>query len=349
MLLTRSSDSIFDFESSPETHINFTVDWLSFTCRSSRPDPLDDQCIRSIIERVYPNPSDVFVDGKGRYSYLHAWVCTGCMILYDPSHSATQDQSSVHIIFDGTGLRLARTVLGDSFDDWITDIQSWFKLVRCDLALDVFDCPHWDKIIQKIDDHDYVSSWRSFSVIRSDHDGYTATFGKRGQNYYCRIYNKLAEQAAKHLLPSDFSCKSWFRIELELRDCDFALRSYAPLHQECSLSSRVLLRFFADAMRQRIRFNGVPTYFFFVSQPILSEPALDEYVDPINKSIAWVEHQVVPTLDRLVKLFGRPFIDWILGYNRNTLLKHSNPKVGDHLAQYFSWYCPDVLAPKLLR
>lgn len=339
--------SVLDFPSSLDTHINFTVDWLSFTCVSSTDNPLEDAFIRKVIYSVYPEPSNVFVEGKGRFSYLRAWVCTGCMILYSPAANATQDSHSCHIIFDGTGLRLARTVLTDVYEDWLTLIQSQSKIVRLDLALDIFDCPNWDKIQYKIDSHDYVSAWRSFSVTRSDHDGYTASFGKRGQNYYCRIYNKLAEQTIKKCLPSDFSCKSWYRIELECRDVDVALRNYPPLHY--CITNASLLRFFVDSMRLRLRINGLPTYFFFDGIPIVSEPSVDAYVDPVNKQVAWVERQVVPTLDRLTKIFGPCFLNWICGYSGYIIDRRLNPKVGERLAEYFAWYCPDVLAPKLLH
>lgn len=315
------------FDNDKTTRFNFSIDWLSFSYVPCTDDPLDDPVISYILHSVYPD-FNAFTHVKGRYSFLDGYGCTGLLVLYHPAEGAACiNKNACHVIFQGIGLSLARSVLLDSFYDWFSYIVEHCKIVRCDLALDMFDCPHVLDIRKKFELKEYNSSWRSYSLIRSNGDGWTYYLGRRGRDTYFRAYNKLAERKS-HDAPAD--CDSWLRFELELRDCDSFFKCLKVV------SSFSVLSLFYNIVSSRLYIPGLPPCPDFYRGEVMNPSPL-AYIDPIYKSVHWLKTQVLPTLDRCIKLFGSRFLLDFLGH-----------KVEDNLYPYlgtemFAKFMPELL------
>lgn len=296
----------FDLSDKPE--LNFSVDWLSFSYCCSVPDPLSDPIINHIITSVFPT-LDCFDICRGRFSFLSGYSTEGCMILFEPAgNSTSMGANACHVIFSGYGLSLARQILDDSFDDWLTYIYDHCRIGRIDLAVDVFNCPHIDHVIRALEKREYVSVWRVWSCIHSQDDGFTYTLGRRGGSSYFRVYNKLAEQKKDKILPPQ-GVDSWFRFELELRDVDSILRSSFPRMDMTSLKD---FYFAFMSGRLSIPCAPVPSFPYCFSAPV-SRPDLLIHPDPINKKVDWVRRQVLPTILNLNKVFGEDFLTYLIG------------------------------------
>lgn len=317
------------FDNDKNTRFNFTVDWLSFSYVPSTDNPLHDPVISRILNSVYPDFS-AFTPVKGRFSFLDGYACTGLLLLYHPAEGATcLAKNACHVIFQGIGLSLARNVLLDSFFDWFDYIVQNTKIVRCDLALDMFDCPHVLDIRKKFEANEYISSWRSYSLVRSNGDGWTYYLGRRGRDTYFRAYNKLAECKSTDA-PAD--CQSWLRFELELRDCDDFFKRLK------SVSAFGVFALFCDLMSSRLYIPGLPSCPDFYRGEAMNPSPL-AYIDPVYRTVHWLKTQVMPSIDRCTRIFGIDFLLDLLGH------RVSSSNGCYYGTELFAKYFPEILVP----
>lgn len=321
------------FARSSSTTFNFTVDWLSFTfvCGDIR-DPFEHPVISQIITSVYPD-IHVFIRGNGRYSFMQSYTTDGCLVLYEQKDTAdTAGANACHVIFTGQGMKLARNILCDTFDDWLVYIGDHCKIVRCDLALDMFNSPYVDVIKHVFESGDYKSSWRNWTCINSSGNGWTYSLGRRGANTYFRIYDKKAEQVSK-----DVSCHydSWLRFELECRDVASWLGS-----GDKNMSK--FFDFYLFILNTHLNVSSLPELNLNFGGVYTPEKAPDTPEQATRRKIDWLRRQVVPTLDTLIDTYGRSFISYILG-------ESNSPFDSSVLAyRYIIQHMPDVYQPKYL-
>ena len=330
LLNTNNQSSALLFDNDKSTRFNFSIDWLSFSYVPQTDDPLDDDVIKHILSSVFPD-FKAFTHVKGRFSFLDGYACTGLLLLFHPAEGAAcLAKNACHVIFQGIGLSLARNVLLDSFYDWFEFIVQNTKIVRCDLALDMFDCPYHLDIRKKFEAKEYISSWRSYSFVRSNGDGWTYYLGRRGRDTYFRAYNKLAERKASD---ASADCQSWLRFELELRDCDSFFK------QLKSVSAFGVFGLFCNLVSQRLYIPGLPPCPDFYCGEAMN-PAPLAYVDPIYRTVRWLKTQVMPSIDRCTKLFGQDFLFDLLGHRCSR--DHDD---GYHGTEMFAKFFPELLVP----
>ena len=331
MYITRHTSPVL-FENSSSSRFNFTVDWLSFSYLAETDNPFEDPVLRNILFAVYPSEK-YFVLGRGKYSFLKSLSASGCLILFDPAeNSDSLGKFAFHVIFQGTGLKLARSVLLDQYDDWLAFIYANTRIVRLDLALDLFDCPHVNDIRNQFEFQEYISSWRVFNFTKSNNDGWTYSLGRRGGPSFFRVYNKLAKFDPD--VDGDPQCISWLRFELELRDVDALLRSNISLSHFDNYS---LFSFFLNFLSTHISIPQLPVCPYDYHSEVMN-PASDRFVDPVYKSVNWLRRQVLPTIDKLNKAFGADFFNWLCGQRLPST-------VPDLMITYFLNHVPDILIP----
>ena len=323
----------------PHVNYNFNLDWLSFSGALEADHPFHDKKLIGIISAVVPDLS-VFVEGRGRYSFLNSVSTEGVIILYNQALSADcYAASSFHVIFSGMGLKLARSVLGDSYEDWLLMVDNSYRIGRVDLALDVFNSTRFPQIKHQLLEKNYVSSWRRYEAIMSSDDGFTFSFGRRGSDSFLRIYDKLAQTKALAKTspltqPPLDGIRSWFRVELELRS--FRLSEYTS---RVRFQTGNLRAFFHRFLNQRLTIMGFPKP-LPPCEAVLDRPQLDSFIDPIYRKIDWVRRQVLPTLLDLNSTFGPDWLYYIIGD-----LSHEDWR--PTLAKTLMHWSPDILTAHL--
>ena len=187
------------------------IDWLEFTMfNCSSPDDVIDFLGLNDIQ---------FEDSFPRYGYKYCMLSQHIQILY-----GGRDDMGVHCIMSGQGCRsfeqYSRT---DTFDSILKKINDNIN-IRCsrlDVAYDDFNhLIDLNAIQEDIKNGLCVSRFKkgniisSFDICNSIVRDTTINFGKQNSNTWITIYDKLAEQKSKDIMPDvDF----WVRCELKMR------------------------------------------------------------------------------------------------------------------------------------
>ena len=327
-----------DFSDNKTLDFNFTVDWLSFSGISDGDGVL--KSVSPVFAPLFDDFSALVKPTKGRFSFGSGYSFDGGLIFYDPQGNSDSigGKNSFHVILTGSFLKTARSVLLDSYSDWLRFIFSSFRVGRCDLALDIFDNDEIPFIKRQLEEGNYLSIWRNFSLTKSQGDGWTYSLGRRGGASYLRIYDKRAERLQAG---DDVPFKSWLRFELELRDSDDVVSS--SLSSSSGDVNDGLFRIFLDFIDRRLHIFDI-SYFDFshFNGVLVSQRTVDRPVFSIYNSIDWLRNQVLPTIHKLNSLLGPDFMRFLFGYQ-------VSERAEDTIFTYLLEYNPLALFDDKLR
>lgn len=220
------------------SHNSISVDWLSFTMRSSSDYDVDIARVKKLLglENVdWQNMSYIL---PGTYyshhiSYLNISIQWGV-----PDSSCTQFRSksggsvdTIHVSMSGSG---CRTFEHCSVVSWnrlffvLCSDPSIFNITRLDVAYDDFEgvinfaylCSVVDQ--KKVSSDEIISLFDigSFEVWRKRRGDASVYFGSRSSDCFMRVYDKLIEQRYKFKKDLDYLSSlpdSWVRWEIVLR------------------------------------------------------------------------------------------------------------------------------------
>jgi phage replication initiation protein len=284
------------------------VDWVQATFKIFGSE-LIDEFIFSVLGL---DPAD-FREVNGEHGYQKCKRLDNIAIYYDGAAGM-----GVHLKMSGQGCRLYEALSRDK-KPWsvllgmFLDMEANFT--RLDGAIDDFDGYFKiDQVVRKIKKGELVSKFKqarsmeSIEIKTGDSKGTTIYFGSAKSRIQIRMYEKnLERENAGHELEEGITC--WNRTEVQARD--ERAQAIAEVIAEDGDIGKVVsgilkhyLRFVVKGKdKKRSRWGTAPFWERFlgdVEALKLTEKAPDR---TIEKTKAWLEKQVAPSLAALIKAY----------------------------------------------
>lgn len=291
----------------------YIIDWLSFTCKSTKP--------LNVISDVGLKELNFTNVVGGRYGYDSKYTVDGLINVY---YSMTRSDMGVHVEMTGQGVRKFETIMqvkGISWLQMFNHLRSFSRFSRIDLALDEYEgLVKFDDIIAKINSGEHVGRCRSFKVIAGrdsygKHTGTTIYMGSNKSDIMLRVYEKNYERQAKGY---EIDVPIWNRWELVLKHekaNDFVTRYLEDGYSFGELFEGIL----ADLIRfvepgedtNKSRWQTCTWWSDFLESAAPIQLKGKEYQPSLIKTLNWLENGAVTAVKGLNAIAEKENINFI--------------------------------------